>query len=433
MRIPARFRAETKYAESVEKKANANFPIMARVGDGGGTAAVAGRANFYWVRLVNDGNRLTQCYSLTLLQNNDWIYVRKARDRKLSYYEFVSFIQTAAGGTLPPLQGEVLYFVGASGANEIILPDNIADALHVEDDDSAAGGSPEYMRFVTTDGAQAVIFNLNNDDVNFVINASALAGAFDLDGATGAITLAGPSMQVPDDWWEGFGAAAGRIVFDSTPTPDEIRITAANAYVTQANGDTRLYIENTESGVARYPGFIIYNYGGATAGHSYCGIGTARGTKAAPALVPGNQALGAFVFYGHTGAAFAEGGRLIFASEAAWAVGNTPTYVCMQLRDTTGTPHTTFKQSMRGNTKIGQFASTDGIPAQLYIDQYSTTAGIPVVIFDQADLSEEFIELTTTVGAGNPIDTAALGAYYGKARVMVTGVGYKVLALYEES
>jgi len=67
---------------------------------------------------------------------------------------------------------------------------------------------------------------------------------------------------------------------------------------------------------------------------------------------------------------------------------------------------------------------------KLHIDQASTTAAIPVLILDQADLSEEFIEFTATVGAGNPIDTAAVGTYYGKVRVNVTGVGYKYLALY---
>lgn len=68
--------------------------------------------------------------------------------------------------------------------------------------------------------------------------------------------------------------------------------------------------------------------------------------------------------------------------------------------------------------------------AQLHVDQASTTAAVPVLLLDQADLSEEFIEFTATVGAGNPIDTAAIGTYYGKIRVNVTGVGYKYIALY---
>lgn len=66
---------------------------------------------------------------------------------------------------------------------------------------------------------------------------------------------------------------------------------------------------------------------------------------------------------------------------------------------------------------------------QLHVRQASTTAAIPALILQQNDLSEEFIEFDTTVGAGNPIDTAGVGADYGRLRVMVTGVGYKYIKL----
>jgi len=80
-----------------------------------------------------------------------------------------------------------------------------------------------------------------------------------------------------------------------------------------------------------------------------------------------------------------------------------------------------------GTFSMGAGATPGG---KLHIDQSSTTAAIPVLILDQADLSEEMIEFVTTVGAGNPIDTAAVGTYYGKVRVNVSGVGYKYIPLY---
>ncbi len=67
--------------------------------------------------------------------------------------------------------------------------------------------------------------------------------------------------------------------------------------------------------------------------------------------------------------------------------------------------------------------------AKTHIDQASTTATIPVLSLDQADLSEEFINFITTIGAGNPIDTAAIGTYYGKVRVAVNGT-FKYVALH---
>ncbi|TXH52447.1 MAG: hypothetical protein E6Q97_15990 [Desulfurellales bacterium] len=79
-----------------------------------------------------------------------------------------------------------------------------------------------------------------------------------------------------------------------------------------------------------------------------------------------------------------------------------------------------------GQVGIGD-ASPDG---KLDVHQGSTTAAIPTLELEQADLSEEFINFISTVGAGNPIDTAALGSYYGKIRVQVDGVGYKYMPLY---
>ncbi len=104
MRTPTRFRAETKYTESTEKKANVNEPVMAAVGNGdGATAAVAGRDNWFHIRLLDDDNRLTQARCQLALSYDDLIYVAKAKDRKLTYYEFVAFIQDTDGETEVPV------------------------------------------------------------------------------------------------------------------------------------------------------------------------------------------------------------------------------------------------------------------------------------------------------------------------------------------
>lgn len=70
-----------------------------------------------------------------------------------------------------------------------------------------------------------------------------------------------------------------------------------------------------------------------------------------------------------------------------------------------------------------------GPAAQLHIDQKSTTATKPVLSLDQADLSEEFVNFISTIGAGNPIDTAAIGTYYGKIRISVNGT-FKYIPLH---
>lgn len=93
--------------------------------------------------------------------------------------------------------------------------------------------------------------------------------------------------------------------------------------------------------------------------------------------------------------------------------------------DITNVVGNTSAFALRTGTGLVQFGD------RLTVNQNSTTGAVPTLRLKQADLSEEFIRFETTVGAGNPIDTAALGAYYGKARVYVEGVGAKWLALYD--
>ncbi|MCL4864039.1 MAG: hypothetical protein KJZ93_31815, partial [Caldilineaceae bacterium] len=64
-----------------------------------------------------------------------------------------------------------------------------------------------------------------------------------------------------------------------------------------------------------------------------------------------------------------------------------------------------------------------------HITQTSTTAARPALSLSQADLSEEFIRFNGTISAGNPINTTALGSYYGRVRVSVNGT-FRWLALY---
>ena len=56
--------------------------------------------------------------------------------------------------------------------------------------------------------------------------------------------------------------------------------------------------------------------------------------------------------------------------------------------------------------RVGIGVST--LLAQLHVDQPSTTAAIPVALFDQADVSEEMFEFVSTIGVGNAIE--AVGA-----------------------
>jgi hypothetical protein len=65
----------------------------------------------------------------------------------------------------------------------------------------------------------------------------------------------------------------------------------------------------------------------------------------------------------------------------------------------------------------------------LEVYQGNSSGAVPTLTLSQADLSEELIRFNGTVSSGNPINTTALGAYYGRVRVTVNGTA-KWLALY---
>lgn len=102
--------------------------------------------------------------------------------------------------------------------------------------------------------------------------------------------------------------------------------------------------------------------------------------------------------------------------------GNNTSTVNCQLAGNTNS----YLNADSGSVGVGITAPT----GKLHVSQPSTTAAIPTLWLRQADESEEFIRFETTVAAGNPINTTALGTYYGRARVHVNGVGEKWIALY---
>ena len=89
---------------------------------------------------------------------------------------------------------------------------------------------------------------------------------------------------------------------------------------------------------------------------------------------------------------------------------------------TAGTLDTKVTVLNTGNVGIGTTAPT----GQLHIDQSTTTGTKPVLLLDQADVSEEFIEFVSTSAADNtnPISTTAVGTYAGKLRINVNGTYY---------
>jgi hypothetical protein len=72
---------------------------------------------------------------------------------------------------------------------------------------------------------------------------------------------------------------------------------------------------------------------------------------------------------------------------------------------------------------LGRLGIADTTPdAMLDVNQNSTTAGIPTLILQQSDISEEFINFEATIGAGNPIIASSTATTFShKIRIAVNG------------
>jgi len=86
----------------------------------------------------------------------------------------------------------------------------------------------------------------------------------------------------------------------------------------------------------------------------------------------------------------------------------------------------TYTERMRLNTAGNFLIGTATDSGKLTVDQSASAGAIPVLVLDQADLSEEFIEFAGTVGTGNSIEAKAAKTLTTThfLRMNITGVGY---------
>jgi hypothetical protein len=174
---------------------------------------------------------------------------------------------------------------------------------------------------------------------------------------------------------------------------------------------------------------LVFGSQGNNTGSPNVNMRKSRGSASSPSVIVAGDSQGSVRFQGFGGTDWREGAKIeAFVSSSLTITNNQlPSYLTFS----TNGGSTNTNERMR-ITEPGRVGINETTPlAQLHVDQTSATGAIPTLRLQQADLSEEFIRFDATVGAGNPIDTAALGAYYGKVRVYVEGVGAKWLALYD--
>ena len=112
----------------------------------------------------------------------------------------VGAIDVSSGGDIDPIDAsgqdlgdathrwdlytQAVIFGGATGTNVIIVPDNVANALYIQD-----AGAIRYLKIISTNAQPVVIFNENFADIDFIVGATGHADALQVRGADGQITL----------------------------------------------------------------------------------------------------------------------------------------------------------------------------------------------------------------------------------------------------
>lgn len=127
-----------------------------------------------------------------------------------------------------------------------------------------------------------------------------------------------------------------------------------------------------------------------------------QGTHASPTTVVNGNLTGQEVWTGFDGSDFQFSCVFRAKVDGPVSAGVVPGMLIYQTTDRAGVRATRFSINNSGSVRIGSEITPRG---KLDIDQSSTTAAIPVALFDQADVSEEMFEFVTTIGVGNAIET----------------------------
>lgn len=331
--------------------------------------------------------------------------------------------QTIATSSSPTFAS--LTISGATGANVITIPDNLADALHLSDADGI-----EYMRIVSTDAQPIVKFNNGGADVDFIVEAVGQANAFNLRGSDGHIGI-------------GYAPSPQRYVYLRRTITDP----GAAHYAMQVRFSATATGNNAQSLYAMTFSMLTANvahdfgtlYGvQGIVGHTGSGtLSEGRAMWAGTRVTGDGDITTAYGLYVHSGLSGGTGdigtNYGVYVKNPIGTGGGTITgtnYALYLENQTRGATNYAIYAAGGNSYHGGRFAvgGTVAALAQMHVDQSVNDAAIPALILDQADISEGFINF---IGSDRGVITGATNSLES-VRVEIGGV-VRRLALYVDA
>jgi len=284
---------------------------------------------------------------------------------------------------------------------------------------NAEGSSTSFAR---ADHAHGITTSSNPGAAAAILATAADGGVQLLRLGIGTDPDTNNAIKVADDAWIGLGAAAGRMVLDSTAAPDEIHFEDCVVSVGITGGTAEFNVAETANSCQ----INVLTYSDTLTDYSYIRLVHSHSdTLGTTAATQNTELLGGVVFYGVNTDPVENVGAIIRADQEGAVGGDlVPTrlrlFTCSATAAMTGI---TIDSAGRFGVNIAT-----GLAAQCHIDQAVDDAEIPVLILDQADVSEGTIDFIASArgaiaGATNSAESV---------RVELNGVVYR-LALYADA
>lgn len=284
-----------------------------------------------------------------------------------------------------------------------------------------SSAADQRLEVLTNAGAQLRLTHTDNSKfIDFTVDTN-----HDLlikPSSNGQIKLQPTTDSV--NFFQVFDANGGLPVLNVNAVDETVSIATTNSsfVIETSTAKSKLFIEVPDISSIRG---AVFSTASDTAVRT--AINTFLKARVGPAAVQNGDRVGTFNFSSYDGTDYNLGAQFLAVIDGAVSDNTVPTSFIIKTSPTNGGGNTNrLLITSTGLIGIGNVTNPSG---QVHVDQVSTIAALPVIVLDQADLSEEFINFISTIGAGNPIDTAAVGTFYGKIRVAVNGT-FKYVALY---